>query len=394
MIGRVTAPLPRDDRVLPRGSRVIGAAVLGGAAAGAYALSRDAGPDTRPWVVLVAFGAALALSLATVVAGMPPWLRGGRPPRRVLAAQLGILLGVVVAFGVAVQAGWAALVGLLAGLAGSGLVTVPMARRNRPAVDAAWAEREAERLSAPAAAPARTGPAAPVGTVLRLEVYRARRRLVSAVLSTLFVTAAVAVGWRSPVGTGMTAFVGVVLAAFEVRGLWGRQLSLRAYESGRERPLVGWVALLSDPNPRAVRPLLAVWDEEPVAGPGRFPKPDRVYRADDDADDLLSVQGSMSVHRAWLAPSRGRWSTPRWVAADAGVAIPHRPALLGRWYFGSISRAERAEPRPLTVGEPNPMAEVGDPPPPWSWPTFGSLAGRTAFLAAWAVVAHLVLRGR
>lgn len=391
----MTAPMPRDDRVLAPGARVVSALVLTGGAIGAWALSRQAEPGTRPWVVLLAFAVLLALSLLSVLSGMPGWLRGGTVPGRAVLAQLALLVLVVVAFGVAVPAGWAALVGLLAGLAGSGVVTVPLARRNRAVVDAAWAQREAGRQAGTTSRRHRepSAPPARVGTSLRLEVFLARRRLVAAVLALVLVTAVAALVRRSGIGTAMTAFVGLFLVAIEVRGVWARQVSLRAYESGRTRPRRAWVALLNDPNPRAVRPLLAVWDTEPVPGPGRFPKPDRVYRADDDADALLSVQGAMTVHEAWLDSVQGRWGTPRWVAADAGPAIPHRPALLGRWYFGTVSRAERAEPRPLTIGEPDPMAEVGDPPPPWSWPKPGSLVGRTAFLAAWALVAHLVVRG-
>jgi hypothetical protein len=49
---------------------------------------------------------------------------------------------------------------------------------------------------------------------------------------------------------------------------------------------------------------------------------------------------------------------PRWVAADAGVALPRRPAFLGRWYLSSLIATDRpARPRALTMPAPNATTE-------------------------------------
>ena len=114
-----------------------------------------------------------------------------------------------------------------------------------------------------------------------------------------------------------------------------------------------------------IRPLLGVWTEEPVVRGSVFPRPDVVFRCDDDLDDLLSHQGDVAVHEAWVDTSGRGIRGARWVAADAGVALPHRRALLGRWFFSSLTRAERpgvAEPAPLGAARPGrPARRLGGP---------------------------------
>lgn len=399
MIGPVTTPIPRDDRPVPRWARAFAVVAIAAGAAVAFALAADAGPDARPWLVVLTYVAAVAATLGALALGMEEWARTGRHPRRTGVATFAVLLLAVAGFVVAVPVGWAAVTGWVAGILGSSLVSIPILRRNRGAVDAYWAERRraatVEAAEAPGArgrrAPGRRGRPAPVGTMLRGEITRARRRLLAVTLAALLVTGGFVAVFRSEPAFWMTAGVAAFYVLWEVRGIASRRLALRAYEAGRSRPRVAWVALLYDPAPRMVRPLLAVWDERPEPGPGRYPKPDRVYRADDEADDLLSFQQSMEVHEAWVPASREPFLPPRWVVADAGAAIPQRRALFGRWYFGMLSRGERSEPIALRAGEPDPMAEAGAPTPPWALPSVRQVAGYAGVLGFFAGLFHLVV---
>jgi hypothetical protein len=90
-----------------------------------------------------------------------------------------------------------------------------------------------------------------------------------------------------------------------------------------------------------------------------MPAPERVYRCDDEQDDLECFQGDVVVHEAWVDTGSRPTSKPRWVAADAGLAVPHRRAVLGRWYLSALIRAERpGRPEPLTSRPPHPSDEV------------------------------------
>ncbi|MEO7269891.1 MAG: hypothetical protein ABIW49_11860, partial [Knoellia sp.] len=197
---------------------------------------------------------------------------------------------------------------------------------------------------------------------------------------------------RGDSALAITFAVGLFCVGFPLREAWGVHRARRAYGTNRRTPQVGWVALLHDPNPRAYRPLLAIWDEEPISGPGTFPKPDRVFRADDESDALLSYQGAMTVHEAWIDGVDGRWATPRWVAADEGLAIPHRRALVGPWYFGSITSAERADAQPLTLDAPDPQFEALDLGSPSALPGLRAVAWRSGVLSALAI-AWIFLQG-
>ena len=73
---------------------------------------------------------------------------------------------------------------------------------------------------------------------------------------------------------------------------------------------------------------------------------------------LLSSPGALVVHEAWVCSGSGSRSKPRWVAADAGVALPARRTFLGWRSLGSAIEAERpARSRPLTMRAPHPNNE-------------------------------------
>ena len=65
------------------------------------------------------------------------------------------------------------------------------------------------------------------------------------------------------------------------------------------------------------------------------------------------------MHEAWVDSGSRPSSKPRWVAADAGVVLPHRRALLGRWYLSSLIGGDRpGPPAALTRPAPNPGVEA------------------------------------
>jgi hypothetical protein len=184
----------------------------------------------------------------------------------------------------------------------------------------------------------------------------------------------------SEVGALVPAAMGVVLALWSARLVMGLALARRDFLQADTAARRAWVVLLHDPNPRAFRPLLAVWRERPPAGE-RLPKPDSVWRCDDELLELESHQGDVVVHEAWVDTGPRSWSKPRWARADEGIAVPHRRALLGRWYVSTTLRSERPEAaRPLTLEDPHSRPETAE-----ELPLEGSLlvstAGRVAFLA-------------
>jgi len=151
----------------------------------------------------------------------------------------------------------------------------------------------------------------------------------------------------------VAACTAIAMAAWSARQVAGLELSRRDFERAKTPPRRAYVALVHDPNVKAFRPLLAVWNERPPAGE-RPPKPDSVWRCDDEVDDLKSFQGGVVVHEAWLDTGPRSSSKPRWVRADAGFALPHRRALLGRFYVSMLLRGDRlGEPCPLTLSDPH-----------------------------------------
>jgi hypothetical protein len=136
-------------------------------------------------------------------------------------------------------------------------------------------------------------------------------------------------------------------------------LALRDFETAAFVPRRVYVVLVHDPNPRVSRPLLGVWSKEPLPSEGLLPRADAVYRCDVTQAALLSRQGGAVVHQAWLDTGPRARSQPRWVAADAGIALPQRRAVLGRWYLASVIGTERpARARPLGMPAPNPTREA------------------------------------
>ena len=183
----------------------------------------------------------------------------------------------------------------------------------------------------------------------------------------------------------VVAVIAIALALWSVRQTLGLALSRRDFESASSPPRRAYVVLMHDPNPRAVRPLLAIWDERPTPGE-RLPKPDSVWRCDDELDELESSAGSAEVHEAWVDTGPRSWSKPRWVRADAGLAVPHRRALLGRWYVSTSLRRDRPEsPHPLTLADPHGAGGAGGE-LALDGSLLGSTAGRIAFLAVLAVL--------
>jgi hypothetical protein len=119
-----------------------------------------------------------------------------------------------------------------------------------------------------------------------------------------------------------------------------------------------------DPAPKIIRPLLGIWSERPDVQGGRMPRPELVYRCDEERSALLCVQGAVVVHEAWVDTGPRQRSKPRWVAADVGIALPQRRALLGRWYLGNLLAGERPiGVVDLTLRSPHPTAEVAAEPP-------------------------------
>jgi hypothetical protein len=215
---------------------------------------------------------------------------------------------------------------------------------------------------------------------------RAERRRAGAWLLAGVVTAAGALALGSAAGALLAGLMGSALALWSARQVIGVHLARRDFRSADTPPRRAYVVLLHDPNPKAVRPLLAVWPERPAEG-RRLPKPQSVWRCDDELDDLKSSQGSVVVHEAWLDTGPRSWSKPRWVCADAGIAVPHRRALLGRWYVSVLVRSDRpGEGRRLTLDDPHAVPEIGD-----ELPIEGSLlrsvVGRIVFLTVFTAVA-------
>ena len=118
----------------------------------------------------------------------------------------------------------------------------------------------------------------------------------------------------------------VLFLGFALRRLWG--VVIATFDAGRgvDRPRHGYVALVRPY--RSWRPLAAVWWRDPTRGE-RLARADAVYRADEEAADEMHADASeVVVHRAWVDTG----FKPRWIAADRGVVIPHRRALVGRWH--------------------------------------------------------------
>jgi hypothetical protein len=203
-------------------------------------------------------------------------------------------------------------------------------------------------------------------------------------------TAAGALALGSAEGAVVAGGSGLAFALWSGRQVVGLHLARRDFLRADTPPRRAYVLLLHDPNPRAFRPLLAVWSERPPGGT-RLPKPEQVWRCDDEVDQLESFQGDPVVHEAWVDTGPRFWSKPRWVRADAGIALPHRRALLGRWYVSLVLRSARSEEaRRLTLDDPHAVPDIAEE-LPLEGRLLRSVAGRGVLLAA--LVAAAVLLG-
>lgn len=357
--------IPRDDRSWPRWAAPFSAlAVL--AALVTFVLVLASG--SMRLVVAVAFVAVAVVEVIAYVGAMRRLLEGHRVPAwshvvRLVAA----LAGLVTMSAVDAQVGLAMLAGLFVGMFAANLWAMRAARANRGRVDEALTARAREREEArdtavPEAGPAETRRAddvPAVGPVLRqtltVDVQRLGAWLVAGAitLAGCLLLSAPEAAWFG------VAFMGAAACLWVARRTVGAWLALRDFRRAASPPRRAYAVLLHDPTPRMIRPLLGIWAEEPVSGPGRLPTPDRVYRCDDERDALRCWQGEVVVHEAWVDTGKRESSKPRWVAADAGVALPHRRALFGRWFMSSLIGAERPESaRALTVPAPSPSAET------------------------------------
>jgi hypothetical protein len=214
---------------------------------------------------------------------------------------------------------------------------------------------------------------------------RAERRRVGAWLLAGAVTAAGALALASAAGALLAGLMGLGLAAWSARQVVALHLARRDFQSADTPPRRAYVMLLHDPNPKAFRPLLAVW-ERPPAPRERLPKPQSVWRCDDELTELACSQASVVVHEAWLDTGPRSWSKPRWACADAGIVVPHRRALLGRWYVSMLVRSSRpGDVRRLTLGDPHAVPQTAEE-LPLDGSLLRSVAGRIVLLAGFTAV--------
>ena len=358
------AAFPRADRTWPTGA--FGLAVAGGlgALAGSAALVAAARSVHQAVGLVLVFLVVASGEALAHVATLTPWVERRSVPPRAQVAQVGLLALVLVAFVGGPRVGGDALCGFLAGVFLPSASVIRFARVRRsleeegtpdlpqggPAAQAPGLSRE-ER-------PVRARATPKVGPVLRETLAADRGSTLAWAGATL--TAAlgfVAAGSPTPARLAVV-LLGLTAVTWAGRRTLGTRVALRDFEEAPAAPMRGHVVLMRDPNPRVNRRLLGVWKEEPVPVRGRLPHADAVYRCHSGRDTLASSPGSVIVHEAWLDAGPRALSRPRWVAADAGIALPRRRALLGRRSLDSLIGAERpARTRPLTMAAPDPTTE-------------------------------------
>jgi hypothetical protein len=354
------APFPRDDRSWPQGaftfSMVCGVLSLAVSAA----LLVSAGSPQQVAALGIAFIVAAGAEAAAYVAGIRPWLAGGSVPKGLQVAQVGLVLVAFLSFAAGPEFGGAVLCGFFAGLFLPNAAAIFHARTNREMVEQGelrLAEARTDEDPEPDdSEPMPRGMAPRVGRVLRAELAEERGRCLAwAAAAVVAVLGCVAAGERDVAsGVGFVAAVVLVWVGRRLLGVWR---ALRDYEKSETEPRRAYVALLNDPNARVTRPLLGVWSEEPLSH-GRLPRAEAVFRCDEERSALMSPPGRVVVHEAWVDTGKRSRARPRWVVADAGLALPHRGAALGRWYLASLIGSERpARARPLTVQSPHPDTE-------------------------------------
>lgn len=381
---------PRDDRTWPRGAAPFSAVVVL-AALTTFAVLLVVVPGPTKLVVALAFLAVAAMEAPAYLAAMRHVLEGHRPPRWTHLAQLALAIAALVGAEILREVGIAMFAGLFGAMFAANLWSIRAARSNRAEVDEIEAEMARERREI-----ARDDP--PVREYADADVPQVGPLLDHILAVTLrnglawLVAGAVVLAGCLVLDAPEASIVGVValgggVLVWQTRRVLGAWLARRDFHRATTEPRRAYVVLLHDPTPRAIRPLLGVWSEEPVVSEGRLPKPEQVYRCDDDVDVLESHQGSVVVHEAWVDTGKRAGSKPRWVAADAGIALPHRRSLFGRWFMSSLIGAERPDhATPLTMPAPRPRSEAVTEVDPGHGSFVVKVAWRLAGLVAMALV--------
>ena len=386
------AVVPRDDRAWPRGSLTVSlagiavAVVAGGWLAIAAA---DEGPVAAVAVAGV-FAGAFVFAVAVAVPMMRRWVAGHRMPARLRLIQAaGFVAGFALLAFAGAGFGWAAIAGMIGGTLAANAGAIRAARANRGLVDRAEAD-EARRAATSGAAHDAVRPApvrrAAVGAVLREALASERRRAAAWVVAAGIAVAGCLLLRAPDAATMVVGGVGGAASVWVLRRWVGAWMALRSFSTSVVPPRRAFVVLLHDPAPRIIRPLLGVWSTAPALQQGRLPRPEHVYRCDEELDGLVSYQGAAVVHEAWVDAGGRSGARPRWVAADAGVVLPHRRAWLGRWYLGRLLWGERpGRPEPLTLRQPTP-ADDGTLAPRPRRSFIVAVAGRVVALAAVGLV--------
>ena len=99
---------------------------------------------------------------------------------------------------------------------------------------------------------------ASVDRLLHRALRAERRRVLAWILAGALVTAATGVVSSPPIAIAIGA-VAALLGLWSVRQTAGLMLARRDFKRASTPPRRAHVVLLDDPNPRAVRPLLAIW---------------------------------------------------------------------------------------------------------------------------------------
>ncbi|MCW2836014.1 MAG: hypothetical protein JWQ15_128 [Marmoricola sp.] len=376
------AAFRRDDHDWPSGAFGVSLALGLGSLAGSAALVASAGSLGRAVMLAVVFAFLCCVQAATYIDALLRWLRGGTVPARTYPVQIALVLATSATFfsggpalglcavcgftaGVFLPTAWASLQARVDRDLVGGDETRPARERER---ERAWEQARHQPAEEADDAPpspwdlqdrrATSRRVPKVGATLREALAEDRERCLAwaAATAVLLVGVAGLGGSRALLLT--IALTGLTALVWVSRRLFGGWLALRDFETAATEPRRSFVALLDDPNLRMTRPLLCIWSEEPLPAEGRLPRAEVVYRCDEKRDALISVRGGAVVHEAWLDSGPRARSRPRWVAADAGIALPLRRSFLGDWYVASAIDAERpGRARPLTMRAPDPTTE-------------------------------------
>lgn len=136
----------------------------------------------------------------------------------------------------------------------------------------------------------------------------------------------VGAAWMGPSGF-LFWFMSLTAIGFTARRVVGIVIARADVRETRDRPRPGYAALIDNPIPRAWRPLVLVWWDDPVAS-GEVAQPEFVLIADDDTGAHLMESGVTRIWEAAIDTGRFEWMKPRWIAVADGVVVPHRRALL------------------------------------------------------------------